>query len=59
MIAAHAVLIIGLVFTGVILLSLFLFSTPIGMWIAQRDTDGRLTLAEWMERSISDDDDAK
>ena len=59
MIASHAALMIGLVFMGVILLSMFLFSTPAGVWIAQRDTDGRLTLGELMERSISDDDDAE
>jgi len=59
MIASHAALMIGLVFLGVILLSLFLFSTPAGMWVTQRDNDGRLTLGEWMERSISDDDDAE
>ncbi len=59
MIAAHAALMIGLVFMGVILLSMFLFSTSAGMWVAQRDTHGRLTLEEMMERSISDDDDAE
>ena len=59
MIASHAALMIGLVFMGVILLSLFLFSTSAGMWVSQRDTEGRLTLEELMERSISDDDDAE
>ena len=59
MIASHAALMIGLVFMGVILLSLFLFSTPAGMWVAQRDNHGRMTLEEMMERSISDDDDAE
>ena len=59
MIASHAALMIGLVFIGVILLSLFLFSTPAGMWVAQRDNDGRLTLGELMERSIAEDDDAE
>jgi len=59
LIASHAALMIGLVFMGVILLSLFLFSTPAGMWVALRDTDGRLTLGERMERSLSDDDDAQ
>ena len=59
MIASHAALMIGLVFLGVILLSLFLFSTSAGVWVTQRDTDGRMTLEEMMERSISDDDDAE
>ena len=59
MFAEHAALTIGLVFLGLILLSLFLFSTPAGMWVAQRDNDGRITLAELMERSISEDDDAQ
>ena len=58
MIATHAALLIGLAFIGVILLSLFLFATPAGMWVAQRDNDGRLTLAELMERSLMEDDDA-
>jgi hypothetical protein len=59
MIASHAALTIGLVFMGLVLLSLFLFTTPAGMWVAQRDSDGRMTLAELMERSVSDDDDAE
>ncbi len=59
MIASHAALMIGLVFMGVILLSMFLFNTSAGMWVAQRDTNGRMTVEEMMERSISDDDNAE
>ena len=38
MIASHAALMIGLVFLGVILLSLFLFSTAAGTWLTSATT---------------------
>ena len=59
MLATHAALIIGLVFVGIILLTLFLFSTAPEWWLTQANQDGRMTSAEWMERAARDASDAE
>ncbi len=54
MLATHAALVIGLVFVGIILLTLFMFSISPEWWLAQVGENSRLTTAEWMERAARD-----
>ncbi|HVU09672.1 MAG TPA: hypothetical protein VHD90_00285 [Phototrophicaceae bacterium] len=57
MLATHAALIIGLVFVGIILFTLFLFSTSPEWWLTQVDDKSRLTTAEWLERAARESAD--
>ncbi len=58
MIASHAVLLLGLAFLAIVLFSMFFLTTAASWGAGSKERGERLTLAEWMERTTREDDDA-
>ena len=58
MMSSHPVVMLGLAVLGIFLFSIFFLNSA--AWrVSPDDQDGRMTLAEWMERVASEDDDAQ
>lgn len=56
---SHAVLTLGPAFLGIILFSIFFLNTSTPWRVNIDEQNGRMTLAEWMERTAHENDDAQ
>lgn len=59
MMSSHPALMLGLAVLGIFLFSIFFLNSAAAWRVSPDDQNGRMTLAEWMERTSGHDDDAQ